>query len=86
MRLPPAKNLATDNGALPAARRLTTSLRVVLMGIGRGIRAASIRCCTLRPEGPAAVSFGKEKRMGKRLKLVPRESGVLGAWRKVGES
>ena len=82
--LPPARNLATNNGPLPAARRLTISLKDEPMEIGRGICAASIRCCTLRPEGPAAVPFGKEKRMGRILKSGPRKSGVLGTSRGVG--
>ena len=84
MRLPPARNLATENGALPAARRLTISLRDEPMENGRGICAASIRCCTLRPEGPAAVPFGKEKRMRRMLKSGPRESGVQGTSGGVG--
>ena len=84
MRLPPARNLATDNGALPAARRLTISLRDEPMEIGRGICAALIRCCTLRPEGPAAVPFGKENRKGRMLKSGPRESGVEGTSGGVG--
>ena len=84
VRLPPTRNLATDNGALPAARRLTISLRDEPMEIGRGICAASIRCSTLRPEGPAAVPFGKKKRMGRMLKLGPKESGVHGTSGGVG--
>ena len=34
VRLPPAKNFATETGALPAARRLTMSLRDEHLSIG----------------------------------------------------
>ena len=56
INVPPAKNLGTKGGALPEARRFTTSLRI---GVGSGMRAAASKCCILRPEGPAAVPFGK---------------------------
>ena len=41
------------------------------IGVGRRILATSIRCCTCRPEGPAAVSLGKDSRIERMLSLVP---------------
>ena len=35
------------------------------MGVGRGMRTASSKCCMRRPEGPAAVPFGKERSVDK---------------------
>ena len=52
------------------------------MDVGKGTVAASSRCCILKPEGPAAVSLGKECRMANIFKsrpIVVREDGVKGA-------
>lgn len=54
------KNLDTEVGALPAARMFTMFLREEQMEVGRGILATSSRCCTHRPEEPAAVPLGKD--------------------------
>ena len=62
INVPPAKILATIEGAFPEAWRFTMSLRVAHMGVASGIRAASSKCCMRSPEGPAAVPFGKERR------------------------
>ena len=60
INLPPAKNLDTKGGALPAARGFMSVLQI---DVGSGMRAASSKCCMRRPEGPAAVPFGKERSM-----------------------
>ena len=46
---------------LPDARRVTMSLRDEHMEVGRRMLAASRKCWTRRPEGPAAVPFGNER-------------------------
>ena len=61
INLPPAKNPGTKGGALPAARRFMVSLSVAQIDVGSGMRAPSSKCCMCRPEGPAAVPFGKER-------------------------
>ena len=38
------------------------------------------RCCTRRPEGPAALSFGKACRTARMLKSGSRVRGVVGSW------
>ena len=43
--------------------------------MGSGMGAASIRCCTRRPEGPAAVPFGKDFRILKTSKSSFRDMG-----------
>ena len=51
------------------------------MDVGKGIVAASSRCWILKPEGPAAVSLGKECKMAKKLKsgpIVAGEGGING--------
>ena len=53
------------------------SLRVAHMGVASGIRAASSKCCMRSPEGPAAVPFGKERRVDKISKLGPTEIGIV---------
>ena len=69
---PPAKNLDTDVGTFPAARILTSCLREEKMDVGSGTLATSSRCWTQRPEGPAAVSLGKERRTERILKSGSR--------------
>ena len=59
----PATNLAIEGGAFPVKRMLSKGH----IGVGSGMLAASSKCCTRRPEGPAAVSLGKECRMDKML-------------------
>ena len=61
--LAPAKKGETDLGALPDAKTLTTPRRVAQIGEWRGTEAASSKCCTDSPEGPAEVPFGKNLRM-----------------------
>ena len=61
--LAPAKKGETDLGALPDAKTLTTPRRVAQIGEWRGTEAASSKCCTESPEGPAEVPFGKDLRM-----------------------
>ena len=63
-----------------------TNLRDVHMGVGRGMLATSSRCWTRKPEGPAAVSFGNERRTERMLKSgcstitsVSRTAGTTGA-------
>ena len=58
--------------------RLTTSRSALQMDVGKGIVAASSRCWILKPEGPAAVSLGKECRMANILKSGPIVAGVDG--------
>ena len=77
INVPPAKNLATIGGAFPEARRFTMSLRVAHMGVAIGIRAASSKCCMRSPDGPAAVPFGKERRVDKISKPGPTEIGIV---------
>ena len=83
---PPDRNLDTKVGAFPAARILMTNLRDVHIGVGRGMLATSSRCWTHKPEGPAAVSFGNERRTERMLKSgcstitsVSRTAGTTGA-------
>ena len=75
INLPPAKSLATKGGALPEARRFMVSLSVAQIDVGSGVKAASSKCCMRRPEGPAAVPFGKERSMDKMSKSGPIEIG-----------
>ena len=65
--LAPAKKGETDLGALPDAKTLTAR-RVTQIGEWRGTEAASSKCCTESPEGPAEVPFGKDLRMWKMSK------------------
>ena len=76
VRLPPARYLETRGGALPDARRVTMSLRKEHMEVGRGMFAASRRCWTRRPEGPAAVPLGNERRAPKMLKSGSMDMGI----------
>ena len=83
IRLPPAKYLETKRGTLPDARRLTMSLREEHMDVSSGILAASSRCWTRRPEGPAAVPLGNERRAPKMSKsssidMGDRAEGTMG--------
>ena len=52
---PPARKVDTREGTLPDAMMLTTSQSVEQMDVGKGIVAASSRCCKPKPEGPAAL-------------------------------
>ena len=61
--LAPAKKGETDLGALPDAKTLITPRRVAQICEWRGTEAASSKCCTDSPEGPAKVPFGKDLRM-----------------------
>ena len=63
--LPPAKKVDTDIGTFPEARRFTTSLREEPMEVWRGTDAASSRCWTESPEGPADVPLGKDLKTGR---------------------
>ena len=65
---PSAKNLDTEVGPFPAAKVLTTCLRKEPMDVGSGMLATSSRCCTQRPEEPAAVSLGNDRRTERILK------------------
>ena len=52
------------------------------MDVGKRIVAASSRCWILKPEGPAAVSLGKECKMASILKsgpIVAEVDGINGA-------
>ena len=46
------------------------------MDVGSGTLATSSRCWTRRPEGPAAVSLGKERRTERILKSGSRVRGA----------
>ena len=46
------------------------------MGVGSGMLATSNRCCTRRPEGPAAVSLGKDRKTERILKTGSRVRGA----------
>ena len=48
------------------------------MDVGKGIVAASSRCWILKPEGPVAVSLGKECKMPNILKSGPIVAGEGG--------
>ena len=73
---PPAKHFDTWIGTLPDANRFTTLRREEQIGVGSGILAASMRCWTRIPEGPAAVPFGKDLRTAWISKSRPRDAGV----------
>ena len=47
--------------------------------MGRGVLTTSRRCCTLSPEGPAAVSLGKERKVDMMLKSGSKETGAVWA-------
>ena len=64
-------------GAQPEISRLTTARRVWRSGVCKGTSAASIRCCIRRPDGPAAVSLGKDLRMSIRLTSGGNVKSVL---------
>ena len=76
VRLPPARYLETRGGAYPDARRVTMSLRKEHMEVGRGMFATSRRCWTRRPEGPAAVPLGNERRAPKMSKSGSMDMGI----------
>ena len=65
MSLAPAINLAIERGrgALPEKRMFITCRSEEQIGVRSGMVAASSRFCTRKPEGPAAMSLGKEYRM-----------------------
>ena len=67
VRLPPTRKVATSIGAQSEVSRWTTARRVCRSGVCKGPSAASIRCYIQKPEGPAAVSLGKDLRMSIRL-------------------
>eukprot|EP00731_Ephydatia_muelleri_P005936 Em0003g184a len=73
---PPAKHFDTWIGTLPDANRFTTLRREEQIGVGSGILAASMRCWTRIPEGPAAVPFGKDLRTARISISRPRDAGV----------
>ena len=75
IRFPPAKYLETVGGGFPEASKLITSLREAQIGVGRAVDDTSNRCWTRRPEGPAPVSFGKDLRTERMLKLEPSDTG-----------
>ena len=79
IRLAPAKKHDTEVGVFPAKRMLITCLREEEMGVGRGVLTASRRWCTLSPEGPAAVSLGKEPKVDMMLKSGSKETGAVWA-------
>ena len=80
VKLPPARKVETEVGALPDDRRLTKSLREEHMEVGKGMLAASRRCCILRPDGPAADPFGNVCRTPRMLKSGPMDIGTVGTW------
>jgi hypothetical protein len=84
VKLPPARNVETEVGALPDDRRLTKSLREEHMEVGKGMLAASRRCWILRPDGPAADPFGKDCRIPRMLKSGPMDIGAVGTWETCG--
>ena len=86
VRLPPARKMATSIGAQPEISRLTTAWRVWRSGVSKGTSAASIRCCIRRPEGPAAVSLGKDLRMSIRLTSGGNVKSVLHVDGMVGQA
>ena len=57
---PPAMKIRNLLGNFPRHKRLTTLLSREQIVVGSEMEAASNKCCTLRPEGPAAVPFGKD--------------------------
>ena len=57
VKLPPARKVETEVGALPDDRRLTKSLREEHMEVGKGMLAASRRGCILRPDGPELTTL-----------------------------
>ena len=80
IKQPPAKNLDTDVGTFPAGRILTNCLREEQMDVGSGTLATSSRCWTRRPEGPAAVSLGKDHKLksGSRVRGAEWDAGATG--------
>ena len=50
------------------------------MEVGKGMLAASRRCCILRPDGPAADPFGNDCRTPRMLKSGPMEIGIVRTW------
>ena len=70
-----------QSGALSEVKTLTTPRRVAQIGEYRGTEAASSKCCTKSPEGPAEVPFGKDLRM---WRMSKEELSVTGSEEDIG--
>ena len=77
VKQPPARNLETEEGALPDDRRLTKSLSEEHMEVGKGMPAASRRCWILRPD---ADPLGSDCRTPRMMKSGPIDIGAVGTW------